>query len=159
MTNRMGLLQWDPLQPWFMMQSAADANTGLAGTARDCHVPAELRQQRPCEVGQQSYMSGNSSFVAEDVKWPVPVKPKLREGKQTNIKCKLSSVCFRPRGAKVIRMTAETLTPHPLLFCPWADAELQDLLEPKANHRKGLFSISQEQNLYKKSDDMFLDWP
>lgn len=122
-------------------------------------VPAELRQQRPCEVSQQSYMSGNSSLVAEDIKWPVPVKPKLREGKQTNRKCKLSSVCFRPRGAKEIRVTAETLTPHPLLFCPWADAELQDLWEPKVNHRKGLFSISWEQNLYKKSDDMFLDWP
>ena len=31
-------------------------------------VPAELRPQRPCEVSQQSYMSGNSSLVAEDIK-------------------------------------------------------------------------------------------
>ena len=31
-------------------------------------LPAELRHQRPCEVGQQSYLSGNSSLVSEDIK-------------------------------------------------------------------------------------------
>lgn len=132
-------------------RGAGAVTAAQLGQPGDCHGPRRWgASYRAPWTGVPWYLptvmqtSGNSASVPEDTKRPVSVKQKLKKEKQTSIKCKLSYVCFGPRGAEVIRMTADSrhLTPS---FSSWTDAELQELLEPKVNHRKGSVSSSQEQ--------------
>lgn len=102
-------------------RSAGVAAAAKLGQPGDCHGPRHwVASSRvpwmgvPWCLPAVMQVSGNSSLVPEDIKWPVSVKQKLKKEKQTSIKCKLSYVCFGPKGAEVIRMTAETPDTSPL---------------------------------------------